>query len=270
MLAALASATVAGAQEVIPGLLAELESQNQMERASALDRLLKLPDALQSPVVRSALLSRLDAENQLNRTALRLSNGTKPAGDGDGEGYAEYVATLLGAVADSASWEDANTLRILTQSSYDPESKFAERLAGYADRILPTLIEDANSDVALIRTVTLEYIASILHVYRPASLKPDGASQLLALLNVKATMQERDFNVRTDAVQLLWKLADVNRDRKVDCKDVAVVRSAMNTKAGEAGFDARADINLDGVVDDRDLAYLTARLPAGERCTDVR
>ena len=263
MLVALALGTGAGAQNVVPGLLAELGSQNWMDRSTALERIIKLPGAMQDPVVRSALLSRLDAENQLTRQTLRESNGQESV---DGEGYAEYYSALLGAVSESANWDDANTLRILAQGSYEPESQFGKRLAGYAGRILPTLIGEANGDVALIRTTTLGYVAAILHVYKPESLKPDGAAQLLALLNDRATVQERDLNVRSHSARLLWDLADVNRDRKVDCADVSIVRSAMGTKAGAVGFDARADINLDGAVDEKDLAYVTEHVPVGIRC----
>jgi hypothetical protein len=225
--------------------------------------MIKLTGEMQNPVVRSALLSRLDAENQLIRQTLRESGGQDSV---DGEGYAEYYAALLGAASEFANWDDPSTLRILAQGSYDPESEFGKRLAGYADRILPTLVGEANGDVALIRTTTLGYIAAILHVYKPKSLKPEGAAQLLALLNSRATVQERDLNVRSHSARLMWELADVNRDRKVDCTDVSIVRSALGTEAGEVGFDVRADINLDGVVDEKDLAYVTERVPIGMRC----
>ena len=200
LLATLAVAAAAGAQDVVSGLLAQLESRNPMERSGALERIVKLPGATQNPVVSSALLSRLDAENQLNRKALRESDGQRSAG---GEGYAEYCAALGDAVDGSADWAYPNTLRILAQSSYNPDSKFAARLAPYADRILPTLIEDANSDVATIRVVTLAYIAEILREYRPESLKPEGAAQLLGVLNNRATVQERDVQVRSHSDYLL-------------------------------------------------------------------
>jgi hypothetical protein len=266
MLAALALVAVASCQDVVPGLLAELESRSWTDRSGALERIIKLPDAMKNPVVRSALLSRLDAENQLIRQTLRESNGQRSVGSLYGEGYSEYYSALGDAVDESANWDDANTLRILAQGSFNPESRFGKRLASYADRILPTLVGEANGDIPLIRTTTLAYVTAILHVYKPESLKPEGAAQLLSLLNDRATVQERDLDVRIHAARLLWQLADVNGDRKVDCADVVIVRSALGTKAGGAGFDARADVNLDGVVDERDLAYVTGHIPAGMRC----
>jgi hypothetical protein len=267
-LVALAVASAADPQDVVPGLLAQLESQSWSERWAALDQIVKLPDAMRTPAVRSALLSRLNEENQILRQTLRESNGARSVGDAYGEGYGEYYAGLLGAVGDTADWGDSTTLRILAQSTYDASSGFARRLAAHVEDVLPTLTEDADGDVARIRTAALEYVAEILRVYKPSSLTPDGAAKLLALLNKRATAAEVDPNVRYRSAQLLGRLADVNRDGKVDCADVAVVRSAMGTRAGGTGFDPRADINLDRLVDERDLHFVTARLPAGLRCQE--
>ncbi len=59
---------------------------------------------------------------------------------------------------------------------------------------------------------------------------------------------------------------DVNGDGVVTCADASIVRAAFGTRAGTPGFDARADVNKDGVIDVRDLAFVTQRLPAGTKC----
>jgi hypothetical protein len=59
---------------------------------------------------------------------------------------------------------------------------------------------------------------------------------------------------------------DLNGDGKVDCADVAIVRASFGLKIGQPGFDSRADVDLDGVVDIRDLAFVTQKLPARTRC----
>lgn len=59
---------------------------------------------------------------------------------------------------------------------------------------------------------------------------------------------------------------DINGDGAVTCDDIALVRAAFGKKSGQSGFDARADTVADGVIDIRDLAYVSQRLPAGTRC----
>jgi hypothetical protein len=45
----------------------------------------------------------------------------------------------------------------------------------------------------------------------------------------------------------------VNGDGKVDDQDVQIVKAAMGTTAGMPGYDPRADVVRDGVVDRLDL-----------------
>jgi len=59
---------------------------------------------------------------------------------------------------------------------------------------------------------------------------------------------------------------DVNDDGKVDCADLNIVRSALGKRRGQVGYSAAADVTGDGIVDVRDLAFVSRRLPAGTRC----
>ncbi len=59
---------------------------------------------------------------------------------------------------------------------------------------------------------------------------------------------------------------DADGDGVVGCSDLAIVKASIGKKPGQAGYDARADVNKDGLVDARDLAYVNARLPAGSTC----
>jgi hypothetical protein len=61
-------------------------------------------------------------------------------------------------------------------------------------------------------------------------------------------------------------VGDVNRDGKVDCADLALLKGSFGKKCGQAGFDPRADLNGDCVVDIRDLAAVARQVPAGTRC----
>lgn len=60
---------------------------------------------------------------------------------------------------------------------------------------------------------------------------------------------------------------DLNADERVDCADVAVVKAALGKKLGEAGYNAWADINADGIVDSRDVTLISKRLPHRVTCS---
>jgi hypothetical protein len=59
---------------------------------------------------------------------------------------------------------------------------------------------------------------------------------------------------------------DLDESGTVDCQDIAIVKASFGKRAGSPGFDPRADVNGDGIVDVRDLAWVSQKLPAGTRC----
>ena len=61
-------------------------------------------------------------------------------------------------------------------------------------------------------------------------------------------------------------LGDLDGDGQVNCADIAIVRNAFGKKLGQPGFDSRADINHDNVVDIRDLSFVSRHLPSGVVC----
>ena len=59
---------------------------------------------------------------------------------------------------------------------------------------------------------------------------------------------------------------DVNGNGVVDCADIGIVRAAFGRQTGQPGWDARADVDTDGIIDVRDLVFVSQKLPAGTRC----
>jgi hypothetical protein len=60
--------------------------------------------------------------------------------------------------------------------------------------------------------------------------------------------------------------ANVNGDLRIDCADAAVIKAAFGKKTSQPGFDPRADLNKDGIVDIRDVAGVTQKLAPTTTC----
>jgi Dockerin type I domain len=60
---------------------------------------------------------------------------------------------------------------------------------------------------------------------------------------------------------------DLNADGRIDCNDVSLVEGTLGRQVGQGGFDARADVNQDGTVNIKDLAFVAQKLLTGTRCS---
>ncbi|RTL41259.1 MAG: hypothetical protein EKK53_14130 [Burkholderiales bacterium] len=92
----------------------------------------------------------------------------------------------------------------------------------------------------------------------PAVVTTKARIKVEAVDNIFFDVSNADFSIKI--------AGDLNGDGAVTCADVAIVRSSFGKRTGQPAFDARADIDKNGVVDVRDLAYVTQRLPAGTTC----
>lgn len=98
----------------------------------------------------------------------------------------------------------------------------------------------------------------------PAVVTSTARIKVEAVGNVFFDVSNADFAIQQAAPQPVP--GDADGDGVVGCSDLSIVKASVGKKPGQAGYDARADVNKDGVVDARDLAYVNARLPAGSTC----
>jgi hypothetical protein len=59
---------------------------------------------------------------------------------------------------------------------------------------------------------------------------------------------------------------DANADSVVDCRDMALVKASYGKTSTQPGFDLRADLVPDGVINIRDLSFVTQRVAPGLTC----
>ncbi|HET9802861.1 MAG TPA: dockerin type I domain-containing protein [Candidatus Acidoferrum sp.] len=107
--------------------------------------------------------------------------------------------------------------------------------------------------------------------YTPAAgtVLPVGTGQKLSA--TFAPTDSTDYNSATADVfininSLKPVAGDLNGDRVVNCADIAIVKNSFGKRTGQPGFDARADVNHDGVVNIIDLSTVARLLPAGTVC----
>ena len=59
---------------------------------------------------------------------------------------------------------------------------------------------------------------------------------------------------------------DVNLDFKTDCTDLTAIRNAFGKVRGTPDYNPILDVNKDGIINVRDLAAVSAMMPAGTKC----
>jgi hypothetical protein len=138
----------------------------------------------------------------------------------------------------------------------------------------------ANTNVAPVSTsnvrITLSADGGATWPYELAASTPNTGSASVVLprvaTNAARIKVEAVGNVFFDVSNANFTInlppvpGDVDGDGAVSCADVSIVKALIGKRSGQAGFDARADVNKDNVIDIRDLSYVNARLPKGTSC----
>ncbi|MBK1612477.1 hypothetical protein CKO44_03240 [Rubrivivax gelatinosus] len=81
-----------------------------------------------------------------------------------------------------------------------------------------------------------------------------------------ADAARRNFAVLTSSVVAPKVSGDVNRDGVVDCGDLNLVKASFGSRTGSRAFNPDVDVDGNGVIDARDLAFVARLVPAGTVC----
>jgi von Willebrand factor A domain-containing protein 7 len=113
---------------------------------------------------------------------------------------------------------------------------------------------------------TGQTVPVVLTIQAPAAT-PSGTEDQIILTATKST-DNTIFNSAGLAliVSRSGVTGDVTGDGLVNCADVQAVKSAFGRRTGDVGFDPRADLNRDGIINVRDQAIVTQNLPIGTSC----
>ena len=103
-------------------------------------------------------------------------------------------------------------------------------------------------------------------VTMPSIVTTSARIKVEAIGNVFFDVSNADFTIQQPVVPPTPVAGDVDGDGVVGCSDVNIVKASLNKRLGQSGFDARADVNKDNVVNTIDLKYVNSRLPQGTSC----
>ncbi len=132
---------------------------------------------------------------------MRNSNEQVGASDKYGEEYSEYVGELGETVDSFADWNDARQVCIFVHESYNPESRFAAKIATHGNVALPCLIHMYGSDVELTRAEAAPLIVQTLAKTPIDNLDPKTI--LAAKQFVLKALHDPSEAVRIDTVEAL-------------------------------------------------------------------
>jgi hypothetical protein len=95
---------------------------------------------------------------------------------------------------------------------------------------------------------------------------PLGLGQTLSVTFIPSDTVDYTSGVAAVAINVKALPGDLNSDGSVGCDDLAIVKASFGKTKGQAGFDPRADVNGDGIVNVIDLSTVARQVPAGTKC----
>jgi hypothetical protein len=146
----------------------------------------------------ASLVDLIDRGNHIIELTLRESNGMQGVGEDFGERHAELSEALWG----SGDRQNPRVLDVLVRGAYNVDSPFALEIArGYGERIAPTVLEQARSDVSIFRATATQMLGTLLQYSKLLATTRDSVHT--AIVNAAS---DEDVGVRISAVITLGQV----------------------------------------------------------------
>jgi hypothetical protein len=147
---------------------------------------------------------------------------------------------------------------------------FEVRNAGAAGTFVFHAVDTAHFPIEMTptsATLTTGQAALVkVTVNTPASASPGTRDTQTFSVVSNSNPDIRNFAVITSSVADAKLVGDANRDGVVDCADLDLVKASFGSRAGSRAFNPDVDVDMNGVIDIRDLSMVARQLPAGTVC----
>lgn len=184
-------------------LLRQLHHAQWAERAEAYEKLRSDSKVLSDHRVQEELLNLLGRETGYIR---RKAGDPEPDDipDEQGEAFVEYVGALGDTVDSFADWNDPRQVCLLVHEAYNPDSRFAAKIAARGEIALPCLMQMFASEVGLVRAEAAPVIVQALAKTAGLDLKTIQAAKQLIL----KALRDREEAVRINTVEALGSFGE--------------------------------------------------------------
>jgi hypothetical protein len=114
-----------------------------------------------------------------------------------GEGYAEYIGELGDTVDAFADWNDSRQVCIFVHEPYNPESRFASKIADHATVTIPCLLQMSKSDIESDRAQSIPVLPHALAKRQNAIDRQTATAIHQAILD---GLQDPSVTVRSETI----------------------------------------------------------------------
>ena len=201
-------------------------------------------------------------ESELTRKSVEVNVGQAPSG----VSFQRLIATVIFpqsvAVNPPATvdlGQGQTTTYIFEVRNDGPFGSFnfkATDTAGFVRGVTPASASLSTGQSVLVKA-TLAVGTSV----------PLGTRDSLTMIATSASdIAVRNFAVLSSSVVGAKVPGDVTGDGVVDCGDLALVKASFGSKTGSRSFNPDVDVDSNGIIDVRDLAFVAKQVPAGTVC----
>lgn len=116
-----------------------------------------------------------------------------------------------------------------------------------------------NSNNNVLEFIDIDNANKVLEIYKDENIV---SNINITNCKVNLSLDSQNLNYIARSINNSLPDKDINKDKKIDIRDVSALATAFNIKIGHSGYDSRKDLNKDSIIDIYDLVAVTKHIGA--------